>query len=100
MGQHPVRQRGPYWNWEIPVRRGYPHRRPGHAAPLADLAADLRVERAQRVDDGVDGARAGLEDRGRVEGDPLEAHLLELDDARDHAVVLDVEALAGGIARR
>src|SRR5436853_2220835 len=67
---------------------------------LPDLRADLRVERAQRVEHRVHGARSGLKDRGRVERDPLKAHRLELDDAASHAVVLCVEAPTFGVLWR
>src|SRR2546428_6385187 len=43
------------------------------SAGSPNLGPDLRVERAERVDHGADGAGARLEDRGRVEGSALEA---------------------------
>jgi hypothetical protein len=69
-------------------------------ATVSDRRADFSVQCAERVDHRVDRARARLEDGGRVEGDPAEAHGLELDDALHHAVRLRVEALPLGIARR
>jgi hypothetical protein len=39
---------------------------------------ELAVQRGQLLGHGVDRARARLEDRRRVDGDPLEAHLLQL----------------------
>jgi hypothetical protein len=58
------------------------------------------MQRPQHVGHRGDRARAGLKDRGRVQGNPLKAHRLELDYARHDPVVLDVEPLARGVARR
>src|SRR5206468_8592415 len=87
--------------WDRPARRR-PRRAGGRAstAASADVLAQAAVERAERVGHGVDRAGAGLEDRRRVDRDPLKAHGLQLDGPRGHPVVLGVEALALGVARR
>src|SRR5207244_509862 len=68
----------------------------------ADFGAELRVQGAERVDHGIDGARASLEHRSRVDRGPLEPHLLKLAHARGDAVVLGIEPLPsaslGGVA--
>src|SRR2546429_9803084 len=68
-----VREPGPPRSRASPVRR-----RP-------DLFADLAVQGAEGVDHGVDGAGAGLEDRGRVDGGRSEEHTSEL-QSRLHLV--------------
>src|SRR5438093_8187232 len=100
LGQHRVRDRGYCWSREVPRGGGDSRRGSRNGGPLADGAADLRVERAERVDHRVDRARARLKDRGRVERDPLEAHRFELDHAGHDPVVLGVEPLALGVLRR
>src|SRR5439155_25777051 len=55
---------------------------------------------AERVDQGIDGARAGLEHRSRVDRGPLEPHRLKLAHAGGDAVVLCVEPLAVGVLGR
>src|SRR6185436_4060918 len=56
------------------------------------------VQSVQRVAHGLDRAGARLEHRRGVDRDPAEAHLLQLERARHHALGLGVEALALGVA--